>query len=174
MLIAKMMRSILIASILSPGTAKRSVNGVFVQEVMGDTPASGKLKEGDVITAMNGKPIHDVTQLRNQIAATPPNTDVKFSVFRDKKQQEVTVKLGDQPEDLRVSSKNGKNGQTSATPNPAPVRHVAATQPDEDPFLERKIKVIRGGAESDVTFKIPVKNDKVLQGASTDGEQIKN
>jgi serine protease Do len=78
-------------------------DGVFVQEVMDNTPATGKLQAGDIITAVDGKPVKDVTQLRNLIAATAPNTPVKFSVFRDKKEQDITVKLGDQPDDLKMA-----------------------------------------------------------------------
>jgi serine protease Do len=47
-------------------------DGVFVQQVMPDTPATGKLKKGDVITKINGKSVRNVTELRNQIAAMAP------------------------------------------------------------------------------------------------------
>jgi serine protease Do len=84
-------------------------DGIFVQEVMNDTPATGKLKNGDVITKLNGKPTRDVTDLRNEIASFPPKTEVTLTVFRDGKDQEVKLTLGEQPEDL-ASSRSGRGG----------------------------------------------------------------
>ena len=73
--------------------------GVFVSEAMFNTPAAGKLQEGDVITAINGKTVETSSALRNQIAMTPPGTVVTLTVTRGGKQQDVTVKLGEQPDD---------------------------------------------------------------------------
>jgi serine protease Do len=90
---------------------KDTSNGVFVQEVMPDTPAAGKLQNGDVITELNGNKVKDAQDLRNEIAAIAPNTDVKMTVFRDGKTHDVTIKLGEQPEDLASAGKSGgKNG----------------------------------------------------------------
>jgi serine protease Do len=73
--------------------------GVAVSGVMFKTPAAGKLEPGDVITAINGKQVETVTELRNQIAITTPGTEVKLNVFRSGKAQEIPVTLGEQPED---------------------------------------------------------------------------
>ena len=87
-----------------PELAKESgytgATGVLVQEVLQGTPAFGKLQPGDVITALNGKPIENVTHLRNSVALIAPNTDSDFQIFRDGKQQDVNVKLGEQPENM--------------------------------------------------------------------------
>ena len=49
-----------------------SRDGVLVEQTFNDTPATGKLQPGDIITALAGKPVKDVQELRNTIAATPP------------------------------------------------------------------------------------------------------
>ena len=74
------------------------------------TPATNKLRAGDIITAFNGRDVKNVQELRNEVAATPPNTDVKVQVFREGKDQPITMRLGEQPEDLRLASANGKSG----------------------------------------------------------------
>ncbi len=73
--------------------------GVIVNGIMNKTPATGRLEQGDIITSLNGKKVDDVQSLRNEIAATPPGTDVKLGVIRNGKQQDVTVKLGEQPDE---------------------------------------------------------------------------
>ena len=74
--------------------------GVLVQEVLAGTPAIGRLQHGDIITHINGKPIENMHKLRNTIAAFPPNTDVEMTVFRNGEDAKVTVRLGEQPDDV--------------------------------------------------------------------------
>ena len=78
-------------------------SGVLVEQVLPKTPAIGKLQAGDIVTALNGKPVENVQQLRNTIAMTPPNSDVVMKVFRDGKDLDVTVKVAEQPEDAMAS-----------------------------------------------------------------------
>ena len=78
-------------------------SGVLVEQVLPKTPAIGKLQPGDIVTQLNGKPVENVQQLRNTIAMTSPNSDVVMKVFRDGKDQDVTVKVAEQPEDAMAS-----------------------------------------------------------------------
>jgi len=91
-------------------------NGVLVNEVLANTPAVGKLKHGDIITEVDGKPVENVTQLRNSIAAIAPGTEIKMKVFRDGKYETVAVKLGEQPENLASArpSREGGRGDTAS------------------------------------------------------------
>jgi serine protease Do len=92
--------------------------GVFVRGTVLNTPATGKLEEGDVITAVNGKTVTTSAELRNQIAMTTPGSQVKLTVTRDGKEETVGIKLGEQPDDLNsVASgtrghSDGQNGDT--------------------------------------------------------------
>ena len=99
--------------------------GVFVQQVMEDTPASGKLQEGDVITAINGEEVKDVNALRNRIADTPPNQEVTLKVFRDKKTEDVKLKVGEQPENLAIASRRGGARGEEADVAPAETKSTA-------------------------------------------------
>src|SRR5687767_11142832 len=58
-------------------------DGILVRQTYDDTPATGKLQPGDVITKINGKPVKDTAALREVIAATPPGDEVTLTVFRD-------------------------------------------------------------------------------------------
>jgi serine protease Do len=75
-------------------------NGVIVEQTFHDTPANGKLRAGDIIEAMNGRPVENVLQFRNAVASEAPGTDLDLKVFRDGKETDVTLKLGEQPVDL--------------------------------------------------------------------------
>jgi serine protease Do len=82
--------------------------GVFVHGTQSDAPASGKLQPGDVITKLNGKEVGSVQELRNTVASMAPGTDVKVGVVRYGKDEEVTVTIGEQPEEV-ASVRGGRN-----------------------------------------------------------------
>jgi serine protease Do len=94
--------------------------GVLVQQTFADTPATGKLKRGDIVTAIGGKPVKDSNQLRTAVANTKPGTDLAFTVFRKGKTQDVTIKIGEQPDELaragasHSSNENGGNDNGTA------------------------------------------------------------
>lgn len=86
--------------------------GALVADVMEDSPASkAKLERGDIITTYNGTAIRDPGQLRALVAETAPGTTVTLSVVRNRKQQDVTVTIGELPKAL---SKTGRRqGESS-------------------------------------------------------------
>ena len=63
------------------------------------------LLQGDIVTAINGEPVSDVADLRNKIAMTPPNTELKLRILRDGKEKEVVVTVGEQPADMASMAK---------------------------------------------------------------------
>jgi serine protease Do len=78
-------------------------DGVLVEQVMRDAPALKVLKRGDIVVELNGKPVKNVHELRGRVANLPPGADVDMKVFREGKQEQVSLKLGEQPEDLLAS-----------------------------------------------------------------------
>lgn len=85
--------------------------GVLVQETFNDTPATGILQAGDIVTAINDKKVETSTQLRNIVAGLAPNKEASFTIHRDGKQQDVKLKIGEQPEDMGVLGRGGKKSQ---------------------------------------------------------------
>ena len=51
-----------------------------------------------MITAINGQPVPDYTDLRLRISQTAPGTAVKLDVYRDGQKREVPITLGEVPE----------------------------------------------------------------------------
>jgi len=69
--------------------------GVFVQSVApGGRAEKAGLKEGDIITAINGKPVHQGNDLVNTVTATPVGTPVTLAVLRGGKHESFKVTVG--------------------------------------------------------------------------------
>jgi serine protease Do len=78
-------------------------DGVIVEQMYKDTPASGKLQRGDIVTAINGKKMVNSDELRNLVASTTPGKELTFTIFRDGKTQDMAIKVGEQPEELATA-----------------------------------------------------------------------
>ena len=66
-----------------------------------DSPAAkAGLKEGDIITAVDGIPITAVTPLDDILTQYTPGTTVALDVLRDGKTITLTVTLGTRPANL--------------------------------------------------------------------------
>lgn len=96
--------------------------GVLVNQVF-EGPADGKLKEGDIVISIDGNSTANMNDLRNAIAKLAPGTETTLKVWRDGKEQEVKISVGEQPENPMIASRSGKNngkandggGETGAT-----------------------------------------------------------
>ncbi|MBR4843107.1 MAG: Do family serine endopeptidase [Bacteroidaceae bacterium] len=71
-----------------------TLEGVYVSEVSdgGGALAAG-LKEGDIITAINGKKVKTMTELQETIVQFSPGDKVEVTVLRDKKTRKIDVEL---------------------------------------------------------------------------------
>ncbi len=83
---------------IDPDIAKQfgynGVSGAFVDDVeKGDPADKAGVKPGDIITEFQGKRILDGSQLRNSASQTPPGTQVRFKVWRDGSEREMSAKL---------------------------------------------------------------------------------
>jgi serine protease Do len=97
-----------------------SVKGALVSNVDEGSPAaSAGIKQGDVITSYNGKPVTDYNQLRNAVAATQPGTRVNLEIFRNGRTEplqatvgELTTAKGRASEPALERSEGGKYGMS--------------------------------------------------------------
>jgi Do/DeqQ family serine protease len=72
----------------------KDVKGVLVTNVRAGSAADkAGIKRGDIITAIGGEKVEDGNSLRNKVAGTLPGSDIKVTLIRDGKEQEVTAKL---------------------------------------------------------------------------------
>jgi serine protease Do len=94
--------------------------GVFVQSVEPGGPSDkAGLRDGDIIVAMNGKPVKDGGDLVNTVVATPVGNTVNVAVVRDGKRDNFKVVVGDMsqifPGQFGPADETTKNNQQSAT-----------------------------------------------------------
>jgi serine protease Do len=72
----------------------REARGVVVGAVEQGSPAErAGLRQGDVITALNGNQIADGNSLRNLVASAGPGAEVALTVLRDGREQQVRARL---------------------------------------------------------------------------------
>ncbi len=73
--------------------------GVLVVSVTDNSPASGKLKAGDVILSVEGQSVDSPAGLSGQLMGKESGAKVDLRIVRDKKEMTVTVELSktDQP-----------------------------------------------------------------------------
>ena len=72
--------------------------GVLIIDVSSGSPADDAgLREGDIITGLNGKLVMSSSQLQNAVARRTPGTRVEMTVLRDGRDRRVPVRLGERP-----------------------------------------------------------------------------
>lgn len=88
----------------------KDVKGVLVTNVRSGSAADkAGIKRGDIITAINGEKVEDGNSLRNKVAGTLPGSDVKVTLIRDGKEQEVTAKLDEFTSDGQSDERRDQN-----------------------------------------------------------------
>ena len=71
--------------------------GALVTEVIPDTPAAeAGLRQGDLITSIEGAPIQSMVELAGEVRATDPGTTVTMQVRRNGQQIELEATIGKQ------------------------------------------------------------------------------
>jgi len=74
-------------------------DGALVAEVVPNGPAArAGVRPGDLVVAFQGKPIRRADELPRLTAKAPVGSDVELTLWRDGKEQAVTVRLGELPE----------------------------------------------------------------------------
>jgi Do/DeqQ family serine protease len=85
-----------VTSELAASLGMQEARGVIISQVQpGSAAERAGLKQGDVITALNGTAVNDPNPFRNQIASTQPGTEVMLTVMRQGREQQVKATLGE-------------------------------------------------------------------------------
>ena len=86
-----------------------TVSGALVQRLTPKGPAEGAgVRPGDVITAVDGKPVGYSGQLQQRIAERRPGDRVTLTVYRDRKPLELSVRLAEAPINQLASKAAGQ------------------------------------------------------------------
>jgi serine protease Do len=129
---ANMAREVM-SQLKEDGRVQRGKLGVAVQSVTSDLAASLKLpdtsgalvsnvepggaasragvKQGDVITALNGTKVADSNSLRNRIAATKPGSTIELEVVRNGKTETVRATLGEMESSRERASRDDQESE---------------------------------------------------------------
>jgi len=87
----------------------KKAQGALVAEPQKDSPAvKAGIEAGDVITAVNGKPVKDARDLAKKIGALAPKTSVKLSILHKGSEKTVTLTLGEMPKSKEASAEPSK------------------------------------------------------------------
>lgn len=73
--------------------------GIAVSGVLENGPAYGVLHKGDVIVAMDGQTINDLTQFIQFMNKTRPGQEITLTVLRNGEKLNIRLKLGAHPQD---------------------------------------------------------------------------
>ena len=112
------------SSMKDPTKLGDDTQGVEVMNVLRDGPAAkAGLHKGDIITAMDNKPVNDANTLIQMVARKAPNSVVNLQVMRNKAPSSVNVTLGErQPQEALTelpTSQNFDQNNDSANQNGA-------------------------------------------------------
>ena len=87
----------------------KKAQGALVAEPQKDSPAvKAGIEAGDVITAVNGRPVKDARDLAKKIGALAPKTSVKLSILHKGSEKTVTLTLGEMPNSKEASAEPSK------------------------------------------------------------------
>jgi serine protease Do len=110
----------------------KTTHGALVAEPQSGSPAvTAGIRAGDIITKVNGNSVRDARELARTIGAMPPNTSVKLTVLRGGAEQEITLTLGELPNQREARATPETRQQGSGTEVPrlgltlAPAKEVA-------------------------------------------------
>src|SRR5262249_45384421 len=92
-------------------------HGIVIEGVEANSPAGrAGLKPGDVITAVNGKPVKTGNDLVNPIAQSPIGGKVRITYMRDRKEQEATLTVEDRTKIFPDIAGRNSEQPSEATP----------------------------------------------------------
>jgi serine protease Do len=99
---------------VTPAIAKafnvKDLHGALVGDVSPNSPAQkAGLEKGDIIVAINGKPVENANQLRMSVSMMSPDASANLKVVRNGKEQAITVALGE----LEPKKENAKAEKNS-------------------------------------------------------------
>ena len=105
---------------IAEGLGLEKAQGALVAEVTPGSPAAkAGVRQGDVVTRFDGKPIDNVRDLTRHVADTAVGSDAKVEVLRKGKETTLTTRIEKQAEEPQVASADGDDAQEQQAGHPA-------------------------------------------------------
>jgi len=90
-------------------------DGALVTQIQPDTPAAeAGLQPGDFIVSVDGKLVHNVRELRNEVAAIRPGQTVPLEAYRDGKKMTFEVTVVAQPTSMAVAGEKPQESEPAS------------------------------------------------------------
>jgi Do/DeqQ family serine protease len=100
-----------VTSDIAASLGLKDVRGILINSVSAGGPAEkAGVQRGDVILQLDGKDVNDPNQLRNEVAAHSPGSDVTLTISRNGNQQQVRAKLGTLTQQTAENAQGGAEG----------------------------------------------------------------
>jgi serine protease Do/serine protease DegQ len=96
------------------GAASGTVGALVSQVVEGSAAEKAGIKAGDIITAVNGKPVKDASGLRNSIGLLSIGDRVDIALLRDGKPRRVTAVIGERDTAAEAAAASQHHGLEGA------------------------------------------------------------
>jgi serine protease Do len=92
-----------------------NTKGALIQNVVPRGPAAkAGVQAGDIVTALNGRPVESSGELTRQVALVPPGEQVKMDLLRGgKEKKQLAFKVAQRPEDEGQASAGGGEEEES-------------------------------------------------------------
>jgi serine protease Do len=88
----------------------KQARGALVAEPQEGSPAAkAGIKSGDVIVSLNGEAVPDARTLARRISGMAPGTPVKIGVYRDGKEEQLSMTLGELPKERQANAATGNH-----------------------------------------------------------------
>jgi len=123
---------------LAESFGMKSPDGALVASVAkGSAAAAAGLKAGDVITALDGKPVGTAGEVSSAVGSAKPGDRVALSVWRDKSSRELTVALGKADDEAPITMAKGQSGSLGLAVRPLQRGELRESGLDHGLLIER-------------------------------------
>jgi serine protease Do len=143
-----------------------AVKGALVQNVVPRGPAAkGGVQAGDLVVALDGRPVASAGELTRSVALVPPGETVKLDVIRrggEKKQ--LAFKVAQRPEDEAQASAGGEEEGGAEQGNKSPKLGVSLTPLTPQLARQLGIQGDEGVVVADVADGGPAQRAGIRQG----------
>ncbi|WP_298162626.1 Do family serine endopeptidase [Brevundimonas sp.] len=78
--------------------------GAYIADVTPGAPAEqGGLRAGDIVVALNGRPISSSSDLTRQVGQAAPGDNLRLEILREGRRQTVNIRSGTRPADINAT-----------------------------------------------------------------------
>jgi serine protease Do len=126
--------------------------GALVSSVEKGSPAEkAGIEAGDVILKFDSKPVASSEDLPRLVGATKPGSKALVQIMRNKVAKEVTVVVGEMPDETRSAQRQQRRGQPSGKPPTEAVTRMGMTLSESTPQQREQLNIAGGVVVEEVT-----------------------